>query len=193
MDGGLGQHLAVHVDTCELQAVHKGGIVHSVCLAACADAGDPELTEVSLLLLAADICVAAGLHHLLVCHLIVAGLVAPVTLSQAKDLISMFAGHHCALNSCHLSIPPISTSKPYLFVRDHLFDSCFVGNIGHSAGTQTTATLGVLLSEDMALESMSALYLTGLGEIESLLSTAVGLKFGHDIFSFRMLLFRYNL
>ena len=74
----------------------------AVHLAARADAGDPELTEVSLLLLAPDVGIAAGLHHLLLSHLIVTGLVAPVTLRQAKHLVSVLAGHHCAFNSCHL-------------------------------------------------------------------------------------------
>ena len=60
------------------------------------------LTEVAFFLLAADVCIAAGLHHLLLSHLVVAGLVAPVALCQTKDLVSMLTGHHCALNSCHL-------------------------------------------------------------------------------------------
>ena len=47
----LGEHLAVHVQAGDLQAVHKAGIVHAVGLAAGGDTGDPELTEVSLLLL----------------------------------------------------------------------------------------------------------------------------------------------
>ena len=102
MDRGFREHLAVHVDAGELQAVHEGGIVHAVHLAACADTGDPELTEVSLLLLAADVSVAAGLHELLVCHLIVTGLIAPITLCKTKNLVSVLAGHHCAFNSCHL-------------------------------------------------------------------------------------------
>ena len=54
MDSGLGQHLAVHVDAGELQAVHEGGVVHAVCLACRADTGDPQLTEVAFFLLAAD-------------------------------------------------------------------------------------------------------------------------------------------
>ena len=88
MDSGLGEHLAVHVDTGELEAVHEGGVVHAVCLGGSADTGDPQLTEVSLLQLAANVCVTAGLHHGLVSHLVVLGLCAPIALSKAKDLIS---------------------------------------------------------------------------------------------------------
>ena len=102
MDSGLGEHLAVHVDTGELEAVHEGGVVHAVCLGGGADTGDPQLTEVSLLQLAADVSVAAGLHDSLLGHLEVLGLGAPVALSQAQDLISSLARHHRAFNSSHV-------------------------------------------------------------------------------------------
>ena len=72
-----------------------------------------------------------------------------------------------------------------LFVRDHFLDGGFVGHVGISLGTKTAAALAVLLGEDMALECVCSLDLTGLGEGESLLSTAVGLKFGHGTYSFR--------
>ena len=82
MDCHLGEHLAVHPDTGCLEAVHKCGVVHSVGFAACADTGDPELSEFAFLLFAADIRIAAGFHHLLICHLEMAGLVAPVSLRE---------------------------------------------------------------------------------------------------------------
>ena len=101
MDRSLGEHLAVHVDAGQLQTVHKGGVIHAVGLAAGADTGDPQLTVISLLLLAAHIGVTTGLHDLLVGHLVVTGLVAPVSLCQAQDFISSLARHHRAFNSCH--------------------------------------------------------------------------------------------
>ena len=100
----LGEHLAIHLDRGELQAVHEGGIVHAVGLAAGADTGDPKLTELALLLLAADVSIAQGLHDRLIGHLEVLGLAAPVTLGHAEDLISSLARHHRAFNSSHLSV-----------------------------------------------------------------------------------------
>ena len=100
VDGGLGEHLAVHVNARELETVHEGGVVHPVELAARADAGDPQGTEISLLLLASDICVTAGLHDLLVRHLEVTGLVAPVALCQAKHLASVLAQSSTIVHSC---------------------------------------------------------------------------------------------
>ena len=79
--------------------------------------------------------------------------------------------------------PPIR-----LLVRDHLFDGFRVGDIRVGRASQTTAALGVLLGEDMALESVRSLDLTGLGEIESLFCTAVGLQFRHGYFSFIIIL-----
>ena len=103
MYSGLGEHLAVHVDARELEAVHKGGVVHAVELAAGGDTGDPQLAEVALLLLAAYVGVAAGLHDLLLGHLEVAGLVAPVALRETEHLVPSLARHHRAFDSSHLS------------------------------------------------------------------------------------------
>ena len=101
MDCGLAEHLAVHVDTGNLETVHEGGVVHSVHLAARADAGDPQGAEIALLHLAAHIGVTPGLHDLLFCHLEVTGLVAPVALGEAQHFISSLARHHRAFDSGH--------------------------------------------------------------------------------------------
>ena len=55
----------------------------------------------------------------------------------------------------------------------------------HSGAAQMASTLGGLLGEDVALVSVCSLNLTGGGQVESLLSTAVGLYLGHKWFSFR--------
>ena len=102
VDGHLGQHLAVDLHTGQLQTVHEGGIVHAVELAGSGNAGDPQLTEVSLLQAAAHIGVGQGLHHLLVGHFEVLGLGAPIALGQLQHLISSLARHHCAFNTCHI-------------------------------------------------------------------------------------------
>ena len=65
-----------------------------------------QAAEISLLELAAGISVGQGLHHGLVGHLEVAGFVAPVALRELQSLVSSFARHHRALNTCHISKPP---------------------------------------------------------------------------------------
>ena len=102
VDGHFAEDLAVQVDAGLFQAVHEGGIVHAVGLAAGADAGDPQAAEISLFQAAADVAVAAGLHHGLVGHFVVLALGAPVALGQTQDLVSMLARHHRAFYSCHI-------------------------------------------------------------------------------------------
>ena len=97
-----------------------------------------------------------------------------------------FLSANAAFYSCHLLNPPIR-----LFVRDHLFDALDIGDIRVGRASQATAALGVLLGEDVALESLGALDLAGLGEIESLLRATVRFQFGHCIFSFLGLLTSY--
>ena len=91
--------------------MHEGGVVHAVHLAAGADTGDPQLAEVALLELAADVSVTAGLHQLLVSHLIVTGLVSPITLGKTQLFISSLARHHRAFDSGHLSVLLICTES----------------------------------------------------------------------------------
>ena len=171
----LGEALAVHLDAGLLQAVHEAGIVHAVGLDSGGDTSDPQAAEISLLLLTADVGINAGLLDGLLGHLEMGGLGAPVGLRKLQGLISSLARHHRAFYSCHLLNPPIR-----LFVRDHLFDALDIGDIRVGRASQATAALGVLLGEDMALERVRSLDLTGLGEIESLLRTAVGFEFRHD-------------
>ena len=48
-----------------LGAVHKGGIVHSVCAGGGGNAGDPQAAEIALSLFTADIGIVAGFHNCL--------------------------------------------------------------------------------------------------------------------------------
>ena len=107
VDSQLSQHLAVDLDTGNLQTVHEGGIVHAVHLAGSRDTGDPQGTEVTLLQLAADISVGQGLHDSLVGNTEVLGLGTPVALGHLQNFISSLARHHRALNSSHCKKPPI--------------------------------------------------------------------------------------
>ena len=78
-------------------------------------------------------------------------------------------------------MPPISNDIRLLFVGDHLADGGLIGAVGISAAAQATTALGVLLGEDVALESVRSLDLAGLRQIEALLGAAVGLQFRHNI------------
>ena len=74
-----------------------------VLLAGGGNSGDPELSEVALLQLSADIGIVARLHDLLMGHLVVVLLGAPEALGLLNDLLSSLARHHRAFYSCHLS------------------------------------------------------------------------------------------
>jgi two-component system sensor histidine kinase AlgZ len=79
-NGDLRQHLSVQVHAGLLQTVHKGGVIHTVCLAGSRDTGNPHSTEISLLLLTADVSVLAALHHSLLSSLKQTVLAAVITL-----------------------------------------------------------------------------------------------------------------
>ena len=86
----VSQHLAVQVDTSLLQTVHETAVVDIAGLASCRDAGDPQTTEVTLLVLTADVSVLQALHYSLVGYTVVGRLGTPVTLSTLQDLLSSF-------------------------------------------------------------------------------------------------------
>ena len=74
VDGHLRQHLAVQLDAGLLQAVHEGGVVHTLSTNSVVDAGDPQVAELALLLLTADESVVTALHNGLLGHAEVLGL-----------------------------------------------------------------------------------------------------------------------
>lgn len=80
IDRQFSQHLAVNRYSSQLQAMHKGGIIHTVLLAAGIDASNPQLPEVTLFKPAAYIGVLQGLHHLLIGHFKMFALCAPIAL-----------------------------------------------------------------------------------------------------------------
>ena len=106
VDGHLSQHLAVDLHAGQLQAVHKGGVVHAVELAGGGNAGDPQAAEITLLLLTADVSIVAGLHNSLFRHLKALALCAKIALCHLQGLFSSFAGHHRSFNTSHIFLPP---------------------------------------------------------------------------------------
>ena len=100
-DGQLGEHLAVDVHAGDLQAVHHLGIGQAVQAGRRVDAGDPQATEVALLLLAADICITQGTANLCAGGTLLLALRAKVTLGELHYLTLFLLCVHRTLNSCH--------------------------------------------------------------------------------------------
>lgn len=67
----------------------------------------PQTTEVTLLVLTADVSVLQALHYGLVGYTVVGRLGTPVTLSTLQDLLSSFTGHIAPLNILPLCLHPI--------------------------------------------------------------------------------------
>ena len=87
-DSYLGKHLSVQVDACLVNAVHEAGVVDAVHLACSGDSCDPESSEISLLLLSADVSILTALHNSLLSHLKMLALRTEVALSELQCLIS---------------------------------------------------------------------------------------------------------
>src|SRR5690606_1445436 len=99
--GDVGQHLAIEGDAGPGQAVHEAAVAHAVDAGRRVDAGDPQRTEVALLLLPADVGVLQRLDDRLVgdAEDLAAGVV--VTLGLLEDLLVTTARLHATLDSCH--------------------------------------------------------------------------------------------
>ena len=113
-DGQLGQSLAVHLDAGLLEAVHKAGIVDAVGSDGRGNTGNPQLTELSLLQLTANVSVNAGLCNSLLGHLKVTGLGTPVGLCELQGLISSLARHHLSL----IHISPMEGSREAIIIAE---------------------------------------------------------------------------
>src|SRR5690606_22867462 len=85
--GDVRQHLAIQGDAGLEQAVHEAAVAHAVDARRRVDAGDPQRTEIALLLLAADVRVLAGLDDGLLgdAEHLAAGVV--IALGTADDLL----------------------------------------------------------------------------------------------------------
>ena len=68
-DSDLREHLAVKLNVRFLQAIHKAGVIHTVCTAGRRNTGDPQAAEIALSVFTADISIIAGFHNGLFGHL----------------------------------------------------------------------------------------------------------------------------
>src|SRR5688572_8709078 len=101
--GDVRQHLAVEGDAGLQQAVHETAVAHAVDAGSRIDAGDPQRTEIALLLLATDVGVLQGLRDRLLgdAEDLATGVV--VALGLLQDFLVSTAGRHTTFDSCHLS------------------------------------------------------------------------------------------
>jgi len=67
----------------------------------------------------------------------------------------------------------------FLFVGDEKLDDLSIGLVSHGVLTESAGTLGILLGQDVALECVSTLDLSALGEIEALLCARMGFDLRH--------------
>src|SRR5690606_26076844 len=99
--GDVRQHLAVQGDAGLGQAVHEAAVAQAVDAGRRVDAGDPQRTEVALLLLAANVGVLQCLRHRLLGDAEDLAARVVVTLGLLEDLLVTAARHHATLDSCH--------------------------------------------------------------------------------------------
>src|SRR5690606_23792771 len=101
--GDVGQHLAVEGDAGLHQAIHEAAVADAVGARRRVDAGDPQRTEIALLLLAADVGVLQRLRDRLLgdAEDLATGVV--VALGLLQDLLVTTARLHATLDSCHCS------------------------------------------------------------------------------------------
>src|SRR6478752_7618074 len=103
--GDVGQHLAVEGDAGLQQAVHEAAVAHAVDAGRGVDARDPQRTEITLLLLAADVGVLQGLRDRLLgdAEDLAAGVV--VALGLLQDFLVAPTRLYTTFDSCHVLSP----------------------------------------------------------------------------------------
>src|SRR3954454_18538633 len=89
--GDVGQNLAVQLDAGQLEAVHELRVAHAVQLRGCADAGDPQATEVALAVAAVTVRVGLGLDQGLLGALVIVIRLAAEALGPLEDLAPLLA------------------------------------------------------------------------------------------------------
>src|SRR5690606_39049224 len=102
--GDVRQHLAVQGDAGLGQAVHEAAVAQAVHARGGVDAGDPQRTEVALLLLAADVGVLQGLGDGLLGNAEDLAARVVVTRGLLEDLLVTAARLNATLDSCHGSV-----------------------------------------------------------------------------------------
>ena len=98
-DGHVGENLAVELDAGLLEAVHEHGVRQAVDAGCSIDTGDPETTDVALLVATVAVLVLERVLDLLFSSTIGTRLRAIVAFCTAEDDTTLFMGGNCALNT----------------------------------------------------------------------------------------------
>ena len=92
IDCHISQNFAVQLDTAELKAIHEFAVGKAVDACRRVDAGDPQLTELSLSLLASRVSAGQSAHDGLLGDSVLFGTGSSVTLCQLQDSVMFFPG-----------------------------------------------------------------------------------------------------
>src|SRR5215212_6705062 len=106
--GDVGQHLAVQLDTGQLEAVHERAVGHPVLARGGVDAGDPEAAEVALAVAAVPVRVGVRLHDGFLRALVRGVRLAAEALRALERRAALLAGVDGALDARHRPLPPSS-------------------------------------------------------------------------------------
>ena len=88
--GDVSQNLAVQLAAGLLQTVHETAVRNVIQMACRIDTGDPQTTEISLFLTAADIGISHGVHDSSLCTLVLFGTSTIEALRQGQNSFMFF-------------------------------------------------------------------------------------------------------
>src|SRR4051812_16842489 len=91
-DRDVREHLAVKLDAGQLEAVHELAVAHALAAGGGVDAGDPEATEVALLVAPVAVRVGVRLEQLLLRAPVGRVLLAAVALRARESVTALLAG-----------------------------------------------------------------------------------------------------
>ncbi len=157
-----------------MQSVDETAVGKTVQACGSIDADNPQLAEITLLLLAADICILAGCSYSLHCYAIDAGTCTIVALGRLKDLVMAGMSNHTTFNSRHFLL------LRQLKIRQHAENTMKICLVDSSHRAKMTLTLGSLLGQDVRLVAALTLKAVG-GLLEPLPGTLVVLDLRHFI------------
>ena len=101
VDGHVGEHLTVELDASLVEAIHKHGVGHTVDTSSSVDAGNPETTNLALLVATIAVLVLQRVTDLLLRLLIMARLSSVVALRTSEDNATLLLSGNRTLNTWH--------------------------------------------------------------------------------------------
>ena len=139
-DRDLGEVLAVHLDTCGLEALDQPVVGDAVGAGRRVDPRDPQLAELTLAGAPVAVGVGQRMQLLLFGLAVEPGPLAAVALRGLEDGTPLLLGVECALHACHGGVPILvrSVRGAALSAVEHLLHAA--GVVGSHRGTAVEAT-----------------------------------------------------